>query len=171
MKQLGNLAIICAQRRSLLLQIWGGTVCVFVDTASGLCGGRQSRNQRRDHQHAARGAAYMPPGPGGIMRSGGAAPARWPEPSEAGEVLRLELFPGGVHVRTGRLPPGDTFRNLENCLRAGLVSVRRLKIHPEEGFQLFEAHLLICVRLLLRFKIRHSHPPFILPPNSCSHSF
>lgn len=35
MKQLGNLAIICAQRRSLLLQIWGGTVCVFVDTASG----------------------------------------------------------------------------------------------------------------------------------------
>lgn len=26
MKQLGNLAIICAQRRSLLLQIWGGTV-------------------------------------------------------------------------------------------------------------------------------------------------
>ena len=35
MKQLGNLAIICAQRRSLLLQIWGGTVCVFVDAASG----------------------------------------------------------------------------------------------------------------------------------------
>ena len=35
MKQLGNLAIICAQRRSLLLQIRGGTVCVFVDTASG----------------------------------------------------------------------------------------------------------------------------------------
>ena len=30
MKQLGNLAIICAQRRSVLLQIQGGMVSVFV---------------------------------------------------------------------------------------------------------------------------------------------
>ena len=30
MKQLGNLAIICAQRKSVLLQIQGGMASVFV---------------------------------------------------------------------------------------------------------------------------------------------
>ena len=35
MKQLGNLAIICAQRKSLHLQIQGGMASVFVGAGSG----------------------------------------------------------------------------------------------------------------------------------------
>lgn len=30
MKQLGNLAIICAQRKDVLLQMLGGTVCIHL---------------------------------------------------------------------------------------------------------------------------------------------
>lgn len=32
MKQLGNLAIVCAQRKDVLLQMLGGTVCIHLGT-------------------------------------------------------------------------------------------------------------------------------------------